>query len=132
MWLDTRICGCCLDLCVVLWIVDFVVAPLWELILFSLLGFVRGAIVNGDSVPAIKCDPTKDDEDEIRSDCNEREQTYIAKVKEWTMEKQQAEVGRVHTILQKPMTDELRDWARRRANILNLLVKKAKGETEEL
>ena len=91
-----------------------------------------GIIVNGDSVPAIKCDPTKDDEDEIRSDCNEREQTYIAKVKEWTMEKQQAEVGRVHTILQKPMTDELRDWARRRANILNLLVKKAKGETEEL
>lgn len=89
-------------------------------------------LVNGDTVPAIKCDPTLDDEHEIRSNCDDREQAYIVKVKEWTIEKKQSEVGRVHTILQKPMTDELRDWARRRANILNLLIKKAKGEQEEL
>ena len=36
VWLDTMIYVCCLDVCVVLWIVDFVVAPpSWELIRFS-------------------------------------------------------------------------------------------------
>lgn len=74
--------------------------------------------VLGDTVSAIRCDPN-----DPESECNEREQKYISKVKEWTTEKQQSEVGRVHTILQKPMTDDLRDWARRRAQILNLLLK---------
>jgi len=51
-------------------------------------------------------------------------------VKEWTTEKQQKEVGRVHGILQKPMTDDLRDWARRRANILNSLLKAKRTDSE--
>ena len=72
----------------------------------------------GDTVPAITCDPT----DKDMTDCTEKEQTYIAKVKGWTLEKKQSEVGRLFNILQKPMADELRDWARRRANIVNLLL----------
>jgi hypothetical protein len=69
-------------------------------------------------VSAIQCNPN-----DPESDCDEKEQAYIAKVKEWTTEKQQSEAGRVYNILQKPMTDDLRNWARRRANILNLLLK---------
>ncbi len=78
----------------------------------------------GETVPAIQCDPLEP------AECNEKEQKYIEKVKQWTTEKQQSEVGRVHTILQTPMSDELRDWARRRASILQSLVKAKKQETE--
>ena len=81
-------------------------------------------VVLGDTVPAIKCDPTDP------TDCNDKEQKYITKVKAWTIEKQQAEVGRVHAILQTPMSDDLRDWARRRASILQLLIKANKQEAE--
>lgn len=51
-------------------------------------------------------------------------------MKEWTVEKQEAELGRVRAILQTPMSDDLRDWARRRSNILQLLVKANKQEAE--
>lgn len=80
--------------------------------------------VLGETVPAIKCDPLEP------ADCNDKEQKYIEKVKAWTMEKQQSEVGRVHAILQTPMSDDLRDWARRRANILQSLLKAKKQEAE--
>lgn len=71
----------------------------------------------------MKCDPTD------KSECNDKEIKYIDKVAEWTTEKQQSEVGRVHAILEQPMADELRDWARRRAVILNRLLR-AKSEAE--
>ena len=81
-------------------------------------------IVLGDSVPAIKCDPIDPTE------CNEKEQKYITKVKEWTIEKQKTEVGRVRSVLQTPMSDDLRDWGRRRVNILQSLIKANKQEAE--
>ena len=75
----------------------------------------------GDTVPAHTCDPT-DPDYRTNDSCNEKELKYIAKVQGWTNEKVQAEVGRLFNILQTPMSDDLRDWARRRANIVNRLV----------
>lgn len=85
--------------------------------------------IMGDTVPAIKCDPS----DKDMTDCDEKEQKYIVKVKGWTPEKRQSEIGRLFNILQNPMSDDLRDWARRRANILkHLLGTEQEKETNEL
>eukprot|EP00934_Nitzschia_sp_Nitz4_P004808 Nitzschia sp. Nitz4//scaffold139_size61406//39113//39950//NITZ4_006460-RA/size61406-snap-gene-0.4-mRNA-1//1//CDS//3329535852//4798//frame0 len=77
----------------------------------------------GDSVPAITCDLTDP------SDCNEKELAYIAKVEAWETTKVTSELSRMLKILQSPMSDDLRDWARRRKNILQ---QKSKGVSEEL
>jgi hypothetical protein len=71
----------------------------------------------GDSVNAFTCRV-----DAPTEGCNERETKYMEKVKGWKETKVKSEVDRVHTILQKPMADELRDWARRRVHILQQLV----------
>lgn len=86
-------------------------------------------LVMGDTVPAIKCDAS----DKDMTDCDEKEQKYIVKVKGWTPEKRQSEIGRLFNILQNPMSDDLRDWARRRANIVkHLLGTEQEKETNEL
>jgi hypothetical protein len=79
--------------------------------------------IMGDTVNALTCrvDATEG--------CDERESTYVEKVKAWKATKVASEVNRVHTILQKPMSDELRDWARRRVHILQQLVV-VEGEKE--
>jgi FKBP-type peptidyl-prolyl cis-trans isomerase FklB len=81
--------------------------------------------ITGDSVPALACsveDPTKD--------CTEREQKYIDKVKKWEEPNKRAkELKRIQAILGTPMSEDLRDWARRRAHILSQIVD---GAAEEL
>lgn len=77
----------------------------------------------GDSVPALKCQP------EDGSDCNERETKYIAKTKTWDAAKQTSELARVQGLLGNPMSDDLRDWARRRVHILEALTAPSGDET---
>jgi FKBP-type peptidyl-prolyl cis-trans isomerase FklB len=76
--------------------------------------------IQGDSVPALSCsidDPTKD--------CIDREIQYIAKVKKWEDGNKAAkELKRIQAILGTPMSDDLREWARRRAHILEQFVEK--------
>lgn len=78
--------------------------------------------IMGNSVPAIKCtveDPSSDD-------CNDRERAYIEKASAWKTNEGNAkvtkELDRLRSILAGPMKDELRDWGRRRAKILEQLV----------
>ena len=76
----------------------------------------------GGTVPALKCNPSDG------SECNEKETKYIAKATAWDSTKQSSELQRVQGLLGNPMSDDLRDWARRRVRILEALVK---GGTEE-
>lgn len=79
--------------------------------------------IQGDSVPALQCTVSGDD-GETNEKCNEREQSYIAKVAtKWKgndngNNKIAKEIERLRSILAGPMKDELRDWARRRVHIL--------------
>ena len=79
--------------------------------------------IMGDSVPALQCsveDPSKD--------CTEREIKYIDKVKSWEASKPRKEMKRINAILATPMSDDLRDWARRRVHILSQLVDESNKE----
>ena len=97
--------------------------------------------ISGNTVPALKCsiitieenDNDNDSEEESGngSECNERETLFISKVKLWLTneeDKPAKELKRIQTILGSPMKDELRDWARRRVNILEQFVAAAKQE----
>ena len=79
--------------------------------------------IMGDTVPALNCQLDEEN-------CNEREIKYIAKVKAWEMTKVQSEIARVQGVLGKPMSDDLRDWARRRVHILTQL-EEGDGKEEE-
>lgn len=79
----------------------------------------------GDTVNALQCNV--DDTE----DCNEREEKYITKVKEWAAAKVESEISRIQKVLEKPMADDLRDWARRRVHILRQL-ELAEPSKEEL
>jgi len=81
--------------------------------------------IQGDSIPALQCTVSGDgDNDETKEKCNEREQSYIAKVvTKWKgndsgNNKIAKEIERLRSILAGPMKDDLRDWARRRVHIL--------------
>jgi FKBP-type peptidyl-prolyl cis-trans isomerase FklB len=80
--------------------------------------------ITGDSVPALQCSV------EDQSECSERERKYISKVKTWEAAKPSRELKRIRAILSTPMSDDLRDWARRRAHILSQLADE--GTAEEL
>ncbi|KAL3913676.1 MAG: hypothetical protein SGARI_000535 [Bacillariaceae sp.] len=80
--------------------------------------------IQGDSVPALQCSV------EDKSECTERETKYIDKAKAWEAAKPPKELKRIHAILATPMSDDLRDWARRRAHILSQMVDE--GAAEEL
>ena len=89
--------------------------------------------IMGDTVPALQCSiDGEGDED----NCNERERGYIAKVRSWYANgettKAADQLARVQKILGAPMKDELRDWGRRRVNILEQFLEKQKevGEQE--
>jgi hypothetical protein len=71
--------------------------------------------IQGGSVAAISCSIDG-------TDCTDREIKYVAKVKSWEPTKPRKELNRIRAILATPMTDELRDWARRRENILTLFL----------
>lgn len=73
--------------------------------------------IQGDTVPALSCSM-----DDPKENCSDREQTYIEKVKKWVKDeadKPAKELKRIQAILGTPMSDDLRDWARRRAHILS-------------
>lgn len=80
--------------------------------------------IQGDTVSALKCaiDGGGDDK------CNTKEKSYIGKVQVWYDKGDDAkagnELGRLRRILSGPMTDDLRNWARRRAKILEQFVEK--------
>ncbi|KAG7351444.1 FKBP-type peptidylprolyl isomerase [Nitzschia inconspicua] len=86
--------------------------------------------IQGDTVPALSCSVT-----DPKKDCTDREQTYIDKVKKWTVteaNKPAKELKRIQAILATPMTEELRDWAKRRAHILSQFTEGDTKTTEEL
>jgi len=80
--------------------------------------------IMGDSVSALTCSV----ENPSADDCNDRERLYIAKASAWKTDSGNGngrvvkELNRLRSILAGPMKDELRDWARRRVNILEQLV----------
>lgn len=88
----------------------------------------------GDTTKALQCTIEKDEA------CNEKELEYIAKVKTWyadkaTEDKALEQLVRIRRLLSDKMKDELRDWARRRENILQQFVDKqheAKSAEQEL
>ena len=84
--------------------------------------------IKGGTVPALQCSIAAGE------DCNDKENSYIAKVKGWydsgDNEKAIAQLSRVRSILAGPMKDDLRDWARRRVNILEQFVEQNQPEAE--
>jgi len=78
--------------------------------------------IEGESIPALKCSIVPND-----SNCNDREQTYVLKVMAWKQEddhrkKIVRESIRLKGLLEKPMKEELREWARRRIHILQQFI----------
>jgi len=69
--------------------------------------------IQGDKVPALKCDVTKPDEN-----CNEKEQKYITKMKDASADDITKAVTRLEGMKAKKMTDELMAWVNRRLHIL--------------
>ena len=90
--------------------------------------------INGETVSALTCtiDDTGDDNDD---GCNDRERAYTAKVRTWYADgkdsKPATELARIRKVLAGPMKDELREWARRRANILEQFVDKQQQQQQE-
>jgi FKBP-type peptidyl-prolyl cis-trans isomerase FklB len=84
------------------------------------------AILNGDTVPALKCSIDAEDDD-----CNEKEKKYSGKVRSWYAEgdneKAVAQLERIRKIMESGMKVELRDWANRRVNILEQFIDKQKS-----
>lgn len=82
--------------------------------------------IAGDTVPALSCEVTDAGGSE---DCTERELKYIAKARSWKgSNKAEKEVERLNAILGTPMSDELRDLARRRRHILAQFVNSESGK----
>jgi len=128
-----------------------VVGDKWEMYIPSELGYGDGGSppkigggdvlifimeileIEGESVPALKCSIlTMNPKD---NSCTEREQKYINKVTEWKKDtdhraKTAREFNRLKGLLEKPMKDELRDWARRRMNILQQFIRTKPTENE--
>jgi FKBP-type peptidyl-prolyl cis-trans isomerase FklB len=83
--------------------------------------------IMGDTVNALACQVNDE-----TTECNEREIEYIAKIKSkaWDAKKVKTEIERVQKLLGKPMSDDLRDWARRRVHILLQLAEQPTTEEE--
>eukprot|EP00535_Pseudo-nitzschia_heimii_P008654 CAMPEP_0197178270 /NCGR_PEP_ID=MMETSP1423-20130617/3607_1 /TAXON_ID=476441 /ORGANISM="Pseudo-nitzschia heimii, Strain UNC1101" /LENGTH=258 /DNA_ID=CAMNT_0042627977 /DNA_START=112 /DNA_END=888 /DNA_ORIENTATION=+ len=92
--------------------------------------------IMGGTVPALKCsidaDPDAEEEDEDDDRCNDKERGYIAKVRSWYADgndgKPATELARIRNILNGDMKDTQRDWARRRAQILEQFLEKQPEE----
>jgi len=91
--------------------------------------------INGETVSALQCSieaPSEGEDDQ----CNDRERTYMAKVRSWYADgngaKPGTELARIRKVLSAPMKDDLRQWARRRAHILEQFVAKQPSEEKEL
>lgn len=88
--------------------------------------------IQGGTVKALQCSIDSDDKND---GCNEKEHAYTAKIRTWYAEgndtKASAQLARVRKILSAPMKDDLRDWARRRVNILEQFVTKQGEQGQE-
>jgi hypothetical protein len=71
--------------------------------------------IMGDKVDALKCSVSDG------KDCNEREVTYVAKIKAWETAKVDTEMERLAKLQGNPMKDDLREWLNRRLHILKQL-----------
>lgn len=89
--------------------------------------------IMGDSVPALSCAVLRDEGGVTAgSDCTDREGKYIAKAQSWEADKPGKEIQRIKAILGTPMSDDLRDWARRRLHILEQFVDNSTSNKDEL
>jgi len=81
--------------------------------------------IQGETVPVLKCSIDRKGDDD---NCNDQERIYASKARTWYAEgdenKATAQLARIRKILSAPMKDDLRDWARRRVNILEQFVEK--------
>jgi hypothetical protein len=88
----------------------------------DVLVFVMEIItINGDKVPANRCDATTGD------GCDEKETSFIAKIAEkfgGAKEKLQAELDRIKGMVNGKMKPTLKVWASKRMGILSQLVAK--------
>jgi len=87
--------------------------------------------IEGESITALKCSIVSND----NNNCNDREQSYVLKVTEWKKEvdyrkKTARESNRLKGLLEKPMKEELREWARRRIHILQQFIQTKPTENE--
>jgi len=73
--------------------------------------------IKGDKKPALKCDPATLD------GCNDKEKTFIEKMKEKPADKLQAELKRLQGMDGKMMKPELQVWMMRRINVLTQMTK---------
>jgi len=83
-------------------------------------------ILGDNKVPALKCLLSGDN-------CNEKETTYLKKIKGWDETKQKSEVKRLQSLLQgdSKLKADLEEWIQRRLHILKQLVPE-EGNKEEL
>lgn len=79
--------------------------------------------IQGDKVPALKCNPFKAEEK-----CNEKEQKYVTKMKAKSSDDIEKALTRLEGMKESKMTDELKSWMNRRLSILKQL---KKGEDEK-
>merc|ERR1712098_162849 len=79
--------------------------------------------INGDKVPALKCDPATLD------GCNEKEEKYIRKQqkKELSVEALGKELKRLQGMKQKKMKPSLLNWVERRINIVGKMKSAKEG-----
>ena len=141
------------------WVLDFVFLPLlcgldkFELYIPSELAYGdRGSppkigggevlifqmeilAIMGDTVPALSCTVVfgGDGGDGEPEGCDDRETKYVKKVAGWIESeptKPANEIKRIRAILGTPMSDDLRDWARRREHILSQFLDKASSSDD--
>eukprot|EP01013_Petalomonas_cantuscygni_P036761 TRINITY_DN67461_c0_g1_i1.p1 TRINITY_DN67461_c0_g1~~TRINITY_DN67461_c0_g1_i1.p1 ORF type:complete len:224 (-),score=52.02 TRINITY_DN67461_c0_g1_i1:260-931(-) len=74
--------------------------------------------IQGNTVPAVKCDPTKDD----LPDCNDDEKAFIAKAKGWDAPRRKEQSDRLTKMQGASMAAEKKAWVGRRVKILRQLV----------
>ena len=86
--------------------------------------------IMGDTVPALSCTVASSGDGEPEG-CNDRETKYVKKVAGWVESeptKPAKEIKRIRAILGTPMSDDLRDWARRREHILSQFLDKTSSD----
>lgn len=78
--------------------------------------------IQGDKVDALKCDA------ETLDSCNEKETSYIEKMKAKEKAQIEAEYKRLTGMIDGKMKPELQAWMKRRIHVLKQLVEPAKKE----
>mmetsp|Transcript_32511 Transcript_32511/g.36013 ORF Transcript_32511/g.36013 Transcript_32511/m.36013 type:complete len:235 (-) Transcript_32511:109-813(-) len=84
--------------------------------------------IEGDKVAALTCNPFKDQPD---SECNEKEQNYVIKMRTKSEEEHKKQLDRLNKMAEEKMTSDLKSWIERRVHILNQLVHDSPEKKEE-